>query len=78
MFKYKINEKITEETKDLVNEMFQFRIVLFFEFIGFALLFSFITETLISPKPNFLFVFIPFLLLVIFLYWITKCFKVRK
>ncbi|MBB2479689.1 hypothetical protein H5P36_05760 [Bacillus sp. APMAM] len=78
MFKYKINQKITEEVKGLVNEMFQFKILLFFEFVGFSLLFSFVTETLISPKPNFLLVFIPFLITVLLLYWITKSIRVKK
>jgi hypothetical protein len=78
MFKYKINQKITEETKELVNEMFLFKIVLFFEFIGFSVLFSFITEAFLKPKPNFFVVFIPFLLIVTILYFITQYFRVKK
>ncbi|MGV3466350.1 MAG: hypothetical protein ACO1OT_13785 [Heyndrickxia sp.] len=78
MFKYKINEKMTEEVKDLVNEMFQFKILLVMELIGFSLLFSFVTETFVRPKPNFFLVFIPFLFIVLLLYWITKSIKLRK
>lgn len=78
MFKYKINQKVTEEVKELVNEMFQFKILLFLEFVGFSLLFSFVTETLVSPKPNFFLVFITFLFIVSLLYWLTKNVKVKK
>jgi len=78
MFKYKINQKVTEEVKDLVNEMFQFKILLYFEFIGFSLLFSFVTETIVRPKPNFFLVFILFLSIVLLLYWITKSFRLKK
>ncbi|PKR83277.1 hypothetical protein [Heyndrickxia camelliae] len=78
MFKYKINQKITEEVKDLVSEMFLFKILLFFEFIGFSLLFTFITETFVRAKLNFLLVFIPYLSIVLLLYWITKSIRLKK
>lgn len=72
MFKYKIGHTVTDETKNLVQEMFSFKIILFIELIGFSLVLSFITIALIQPKPNFFFIYAPFQLFVSLLYFIMQ------
>lgn len=63
MFKYKIGHRISEETKDLITQMFLFRIIVLIELVGFSMLFTFFTLCCFRPRLNFILIFLFFLLL---------------
>jgi hypothetical protein len=69
MFRYKVSKQLSEETKDLMNHMFLFKVISWFELIGFSLLVSFFIITFQHPKPNFFIVWIPVVLFVSPLYY---------
>lgn len=69
MFRYKISHQLSEETKDLMSQMFLFKVITLFELIGFSLLIAFFIITFQHPKPNFFLVWIPVALLVSPLYY---------
>jgi hypothetical protein len=72
MFKYKVSHQLTEETKDLMNRMFLFKVISLFELIGFSLLVSFFIITFLHPKPNFFIVWIPVALFISPLYYFLE------
>lgn len=68
MFKEKVSEHLTEETKDLVNQLFMFRIITVIEIIGFSLLLSLLIIPFLHSNPNFFVVFLPVLIFISILY----------
>lgn len=69
MFRVKVSQHLSEETKVLIQNMFLFRVITFLEIIGFSFILSLIIIPFLHAKPNFFFVFLPVCSFVTLLYF---------